>query len=60
MLKRVKNITGIFHMLIIASFFLSGCGYKADPYYDDTKQYNDNNVEFIQKSGDENSSESCK
>jgi len=31
-----NNRTSFFHLLIIASFsflLLSGCGYKADPYY---------------------------
>ncbi|SFV70011.1 hypothetical protein MNB_SM-5-951 [hydrothermal vent metagenome] len=50
-MKRIKNIANIFHLLIIAGFFLglSGCGYKADPYYEDKKGFSDKNVKFIIK-----------
>ena len=36
-------------MFIIASFLLSlsGCGYKADPYYQKAAPASDENVEFI-------------
>ncbi|MCK4974610.1 MAG: hypothetical protein KAR81_05105 [Sulfurimonas sp.] len=42
---------GIFHMLIITSFLLSlsGCGYKANPYYLEDAPASDENVEFILK-----------
>lgn len=38
--KMIKNCTHVFHIVIIASFLLvlSGCGYKADPVYVDSKQ----------------------
>lgn len=62
-MKRIKNIAGIFHLLIIASFLLdlSGCGYKADPYYQQSSELNDKNVKFIiQKNKvDEDNNESC-
>jgi len=36
-------------LIIIASFLLSfnGCGYKADPYYEDEAPKSDENVRFI-------------
>ncbi|MFV0562811.1 hypothetical protein [Malaciobacter mytili] len=36
----IKNCRHIFHIAIIAGFllFLSGCGYKADPVYVDSKK----------------------
>ncbi|WP_297432100.1 hypothetical protein [Sulfurimonas sp.] len=48
-MKRIKNIANIFHLLIIAGFFLgfSGCGYKAAPYYKEEKGFSDKNVKFI-------------
>ena len=51
MLKQVKNLSAIFHMLIIAMFVLSfsGCGYKANPYLDQEAPEGDENVEFIIK-----------
>ena len=51
MLKQIKNLSAIFHMLIIAVFLLSfsGCGYKASPYYQDDAPKGDKNVEFIIK-----------
>jgi len=58
-------LTSIFHNLIIASFLLSlsGCGYKAAPYYQKSAPESDENVKFILekkefKSDDIN--ESCK
>jgi predicted small lipoprotein YifL len=50
-LKRSNNLVGIFHVFIIAMFLLSlsGCGYKADPYYLEEAPKGDNNVEFIIK-----------
>ena len=47
-------------MLIIAMFLLglSGCGYKADPYYLEDAPAGDENVEFKIKK--ENSDESIK
>jgi len=42
-------------VLIITSFVLvlGGCGYKADPYYEDEVPQGDKNVEFhIKKSAD--------
>ncbi len=63
MLKRIKNITSIFHILIIASFLLGlhGCGYKADPYYEENNALSDKNVQFIiqKKRVDDNISKSC-
>jgi len=42
-------LTGIFHLLIIASFLLSlnGCGYKGPPYYQADVPQADENVKFI-------------
>jgi predicted small lipoprotein YifL len=50
-LKQIKNITGIFHIAIIASFLLSlsACGYKAPPYYEKEAPKGDKNVEFHYK-----------
>ncbi len=49
-------------MLIIAGFLLelSGCGYKADPYYEE-KVVSDKNVEFIiqKKESSNENNESC-
>ncbi len=44
-----NNILYIFHALIIASFLfsLSGCGYKAAPYYEKSAPKEDKNVKFI-------------
>ena len=46
-----NNILHIFHLLIIASFLfsLSGCGYKAAPYYEKSAPKEDENVKFILK-----------
>ncbi|MBA1438093.1 MAG: hypothetical protein FAF05_03735 [Epsilonproteobacteria bacterium] len=56
------NITGFFHGVIIAGLLLSlnGCGYKADPYYEEeVAPAGDANVAFhIKKQADENN-ESC-
>ena len=50
-MKRIKNVTAVFHMLIIASFLLSvsACGYKAPPYYEKEAPKGDKNVKFIIK-----------
>lgn len=50
-LNRSKNLTGTFHVFIIASFFLGlgGCGYKAAPYYQEKVPKSDKNVKFILK-----------
>ena len=50
-LKRTYYLVGIFHMLIITSFLLSlsGCGYKAAPYYEDDATKNNTDVKFIIK-----------
>jgi len=44
-------LTSIFHIAIIAIFLLSlsGCGYKADPYYLEKAPTGDENIEFIIK-----------
>ena len=51
MLKQIKNLRAIFHLLIIAVFMLSfnGCGYKASPYLEQEAPQGDENVEFIIK-----------
>lgn len=56
-LNRCNNLTGVFHSIIITMFLLSlsGCGYKADPYYEEAPQ-SDKNVKFIIKKGDSNES----
>ena len=63
-MKRIKNITAAFHVLIIASFLLSlsGCGYKAPPYYEKEAPKGDKNVKFILKKKEFNNdtNESCK
>ncbi len=50
-------------MLIIAGFLLSisGCGYKAPPYYEQNAVEGDENVEFIIKKKEFNkeNNESC-
>ena len=53
-MKSSYYLSGIFHMLIIAMFLLgvSGCGYKADPFYmqeDSSSALEDENVRFIEK-----------
>lgn len=62
-LKRVENITAVFHRLIIASFLLSvsGCGYKAPPYYEQSVPKEDKNVKFIiqKKEFNNDTNESC-
>lgn len=43
---------GIFHKAILAFFlliFLSGCGYKADPFYGDEEKTNTTKTEKINK-----------
>jgi len=49
-LNKLFNLKSIFSMLIIAMFSLSlsGCGYKAPPYYEKVPK-SDENVEFIMK-----------
>ena len=51
MLNRTKYIVSSFHIAIIAIFLLSisGCGYKASPYYENEAPEGDENVEFIIK-----------
>ncbi|QKF92627.1 hypothetical protein CORI_1447 [Campylobacter sp. CCUG 57310] len=42
----------VFHKAILAFFlliFLSGCGYKADPFYDDSDRINTTKTEKINK-----------
>jgi predicted small lipoprotein YifL len=48
-------------MLIIAIFLLSlsGCGYKASPYYKEKAPDADNNVKFIIKDKNFDNNESC-
>jgi predicted small lipoprotein YifL len=50
-LNRIKNLSTVFHLLIIAIFVLSvnGCGYKKAPYYQEEAPAGDENVEFIIK-----------
>jgi len=61
--KRSNNFSGIFHKLIIAMFLLglSGCGYKAPPFYLEDAPEGDENVTFtIKKAGvDNNTSAVC-
>jgi predicted small lipoprotein YifL len=54
-------LTGIFHGLIIASFFLglSGCGFKAPPYYQEDAPAADKNVKFILEKKSFDNNESC-
>jgi len=52
-------------MLIIAMFLLvlSGCGYKANPYYEKNVIVEDKNIKFIIKNNDINktiTNEKCK
>lgn len=51
MLNKLKNLSTVFHALIIAMFVLSvnGCGYKKAPYYLEEAPSGDENVEFIIK-----------
>jgi len=51
MLKSINNLTGVFHLAIIASLALgfSGCGHKASPFYTQESQFEDENIKFIQK-----------
>lgn len=62
-MKRINNITGIFHIVIIASFLLSvsACGYKAPPYYEQDAPKGDKNVKFIIKKKEfkNDNNESC-
>lgn len=50
-MNRVNNLTSVFHLAIIAMFLLSlsGCGYKADPYYLEEAPKGDKNIKFIIK-----------
>jgi hypothetical protein len=50
-LNRIYNLSSVFHGVIIAIFLLhlSGCGYKADPYYQEKAPKGDDNVKFIIK-----------
>ena len=64
MLNRRKYILSSFHLLIIAIFLfsLSGCGYKAAPYYEEDAPEGDENVVFIiddKKNLKEDTNESC-
>jgi len=54
-------LTGIFHGVIIAIFLLSlsGCGYKAAPYYQEDAPSGDENVEFILEKKSFDNNESC-
>jgi predicted small lipoprotein YifL len=60
-LKRVNNLTSIFHKVIIAIFLLSlgACGYKAAPYYQKEAPQSDENVEFILEKKSFENNESC-
>ncbi|MCK9455367.1 MAG: hypothetical protein M0Q20_09465 [Sulfurimonas sp.] len=51
-------MTSVFHTAIIAMFLLSlsGCGYKADPYYLEEAPQSDKSIEFIIKKSDNNES----
>ena len=46
-LDKSNDLTGIFHLLIIAMFFLvlSGCGYKAAPFYKEDVSNSD--IKFV-------------
>ena len=59
----LKNLISIFHGVIIASLLLgvSGCGYKAAPYYIDEAPKGDENVKFIinKKTFKDDSNQSC-
>lgn len=57
-MKRIYNLTGVFHAIIITMFLLglSGCGYKDDPYYQEETPQSDKNVKFIIKKSDNNES----
>lgn len=61
-MNRVYNLSSVFHLVIIAMFLLSlsGCGYRADPYYLEDAPQGDNNIKFIIKkpSSDNNESDS--
>ena len=48
-MNNINNLTSIFHLLIIALFLLglSGCGYKAAPFYSQEESIGDENVKFI-------------
>ncbi len=59
-MNRVNNLSGIFHLVIIAMFLLglSGCGYKKPPYYLEDAPAGDENVEFkIKEPAQKNMSE---
>jgi predicted small lipoprotein YifL len=51
MLNKLKNLSTVFHLLIIAMFGLSlnGCGYKSSPYYEDKAPVGDENANFTIK-----------
>lgn len=61
-MNRIYNLSSVFHLVIIAMFLLSlsGCGYRADPYYLEDAPQGDNNIKFIIKkpSSDNNESDS--
>ncbi|MDD5158080.1 hypothetical protein [Sulfurimonas sp.] len=48
-MNRINNLSSIFHLIIITIFLLSlsGCGYKANPYYQEKAPQGDKNIEFI-------------
>ncbi|QOY53527.1 hypothetical protein HUE87_01885 [Candidatus Sulfurimonas marisnigri] len=58
-MNRINNLTSVFHIAIIAMFLLSlsGCGYKADPYYLEEAPQSDENVKFIIKKPNDKSNE---
>ncbi|MBE0514297.1 hypothetical protein [Sulfurimonas sp.] len=57
-MKRIYNLTGVFHSIIITMFLLglSGCGYKDAPYYLEDAPQSDENVKFIIKKSENNES----
>ncbi|MDD2790792.1 MAG: hypothetical protein PHU40_09045 [Sulfurimonas sp.] len=50
-MNRVKNLRSVFHLAIIAIFLfgLSGCGYKAPPFYTKELPQSDEDVGFMLK-----------
>ena len=62
MLKSINNLAYIFHLAIIASLVLgiSGCGYKAAPFYSEEAPVADENVKFIIQNKKIDNNESCK
>lgn len=59
-MNRVYNLSSVFHLVIIAMFLLSlsGCGYRADPYYLEDAPQGDNNIKFIIKKPSSDNNES--